>query len=283
MDRAKRKVIQGVVQNSMVSLPTLAPLAARIIHLAERGETSARELVKLISLDQSLTMRILRVVNSALYGFSNKISSLQHAVMILGFESVKNIVLSTSALISLRDGGALNYRELWKHSIGCAVASKLLAERTGKLNCEEAFTAGLLHDVGKILLNKYVRGMFEEAVHLASRHKISLHEAERNLIGITHGEMGEWLAELWQLPNSLVETISLHHEPEKACIAPELVYTVWLADVVARREGVGGGNPQSSPVSASILDRFRLTPEGLQNVGRALVERMGEIQMLFDF
>jgi len=251
--------IKRIVQN-VIALPTLPTVVAKLIELVDDPRTSASTLGKLISTDQVLTVKILKLANSAFYGFPRKIGTVDLAIVVLGFDMVRDFGLSVSVIDKFgnpRSEVELDYSRFWEHSIGCGVACKMLARTRLYRLAGEAFVAGLLHDIGKLVLNQYLPREFKEVRQLVREGGLLFYEAEARLLNTTHAQMGGWLAEKWNLPESLVEALTHHHTPQQANNHGELTALVNFADILCRRAGVGFAGddrvPPLDPLAAEIL------------------------------
>lgn len=238
--------LKGIV-DKIVGLPTLPSMLSNINKMMLNPRTSAKEVAQLISSDPSVTSKVLRVVNSSFYGFPNRITTITHAIVILGFNTVKSIVLSSSIFdVFKKDSKGLGFdrTEFWKHSIGCGAAARVLGKRLGYTALEELFIAGLLHDVGKIVLDQFVNDKFIHILNLVQTQNILIYEAEEKVLGVTHAEVGAWLFEKWNLSKGLIECIRCHHNPTLARENQKLVAIIHLSDILCRalRFGSGGDN-----------------------------------------
>ncbi len=237
------------------NLPTVPGIVAKISRMVENPETSAAEVGRLITQDQVLSAKVLRMANSAFFGMSRKISSIAQALMILGFDVVKGLVLTSSVFDMIQKSMA----GLWEHSIGCAAASGAVATVLGRDDAEEILVAGLLHDLGKVVL---ALNMSEEMAMIrdkVEKENILFYEAELEIMDFHHGEIGQWLAEHWNLPESLAEPMRLHHNPERAVVYPESTAIVHIADIIIRGWGFGyAGDPLVPPVSMAAWDLLGL-------------------------
>jgi putative nucleotidyltransferase with HDIG domain len=277
-----RKLIDKVV-----NLPTLPTVMTRIIQKVEDPKTSSKEIIDIISVDPALTTKVLKIVNSAYYGFRQRISTLERSVVILGFNNVKNLALSASIFDTLGGEGAgeFNRAKFWEHSIGCGITTKALARklRHDPKSLEEAFTAGLLHDIGKVVLDKYVNEEFNEVVRTAAEKDILIIEAEREVLGADHTDMGHWLAVKWGLPNSLKEVISFHHSPEDAKEAKELTGLVHFADILTRRKKIGsGGDNKVPPLNPNVFNMLKLTQNDVVEIMNLINREMEKASVFFD-
>ena len=267
-DRVKK------IARNVIKLPTLPTIVAKIIELVEDPNTSASTLGKLISSDQVFTAKILKLANSAFYGFPRKISTVTLAIVVLGFETLKNLGLSVSVIERFSKISANGYFDMtlfWEHSIGCGVASKMLARDFSYRISGEVFVAGLLHDIGKLVINQYLKSEFEEVVGLVKEEDILFIEAEERVMkGITHADVGGWLADRWNLPPQLVDAITYHHHPERCVRHPKVASIVHFADALCRKAGIGSSGDKGiiklNPAVPEILELER-DPLGEINYG----------------
>lgn len=258
MDRAKLAATIG-------DLPSLPHVVMQIIRLVEDPTTSAAQVGQAIGNDQALASKVLRLANSAYYGFPYQIATVAHATVILGFRAVKTLVLSAFASAWFDEkGDAIDRQALWKHSVGCAVAARLLAPRTGWADAEEAFTAGLLHDIGRVMLDRYAHRQLRQAVELSQSGETPLREAELSVFGFTHSELGQWVMERWKLPMTLCVAIGHHHNPQSAPAHALLVWTVAGADWLCGRLAMGADDdPMSPEFEQNVMQTLKLSPDDL--------------------
>ncbi|MDR2579560.1 MAG: HDOD domain-containing protein [Fibromonadaceae bacterium] len=256
----------------MGELPTLPSVFFTINKMLSDPRTSAVEVGLAISSDQVITTKILRLVNSAFYGFSGRVNTISHAISILGFSSTKNIVLATSVLSSLKLKNPIegfNLAAFWKHSAAVGAISKLVAAETHPQKQEEAFTAGLLHDIGKLILAICAPEEFAQCLNLAISKNCLFIDVEREVLGITHTEIVKWINEKWNLPEEIVNVITNHHNKIYASAGEhaKLIAVVQIADVLAR--GLQYGHPcdNSLPILGNnVLDILGLTPQKLDSI-----------------
>lgn len=248
------------ITQEISELPTLPTVVTQMISMVNDPKTTAADLARVISTDQALTAKILRLVNSAFYGFQRKIGTVNLAIVILGFEAVKNLSLSLSIvkqLFSDVENTVFDHKRFWEHSVACAMAGRLLSERLKYRTNGEAFAAGVLHDVGKLVLSQHFREELELALDLAWREDIPMHEAESAVIGVTHAEIGGELANMWNLPSRLAHAIAYHHDPAQAPESQQLAGVVHLADILAQRIEIGSsGNPSPPEISEDLPRLF---------------------------
>ncbi|MEE2657944.1 MAG: HDOD domain-containing protein [Candidatus Latescibacterota bacterium] len=282
MDDEKQERLKRITQ-SIIGLPTLPTVITQLISLIDNPKTSARNVAQLISTDQALTAKILKIANSAFYGFPRGIATVDLAVVVLGFETVKNLGLSVSVLERFSGSGesgvgaegtdsvaGFDRQKFWEHSIACGVAARMLA---GKLRYRvpgEAFAAGILHDIGRLILSQYFPSEFAEVLEFMDKEELYIGHAEECVLGITHAQVGGWLAERWNLPTQLEETISQHHTPGRLGRGAELPSLIHLADFLCRRERIGDGGGDKLP----HLDPAALRNFGIHEEPRAAIRRV---------
>ncbi|HEY7728471.1 MAG TPA: HDOD domain-containing protein [Candidatus Eisenbacteria bacterium] len=232
LDRQQlRRVTEG-----LVALPTLPLVASRLLEAIADPDTYSEQIARIVALDPALTARTLRLANSDFYGFPRKVGSVDLAVVVLGAPTVRDLVLSAAVFQTIGAAGA-DLTALWNHSMATGVAARALADRAGYRLAGEAYAAGVLHDIGKVVLRQSFPDRFEGILALAREQRLSIAEAERGVLGSDHAEVGGWLAERWGLPADLVEAIACHHRPDRAVVNPELVDLVHLANALAERMG----------------------------------------------
>lgn len=216
-------------------ISTLPVVALKVNKMLQDYDTSVKSLSKTIEKDQAMVTKILRLVNSAFYGFRSEIGNISHAVTILGFNTVRNAVVSISVINTFSGKGAsenFDIAAFWKHSVAVAVTSRHLAERTRLVTPDEGFVAGLLHDVGKVVLAQYFKELFSQVWEAMHNNGQSFFEAERELLPANHAQIGAHLAKRWQLPRNLIDAIAYHHAVRKAAANVYLIMTVHIADII---------------------------------------------------
>ncbi len=223
-------------------LPTLPEVPMKILQLITSEKSSMDDISRIVERDPSLTVNILKVANSPYYGMRQKIASLKLALTILGLNEIINIVTSISIvrLFPTRlSGGSFDRVKFWNHSFGCATAARMLARDLDPETEGVEFVAGLLHDIGKLVLDQYFHPKLREVRKLREKEGLALLEAETRVIGVDHAVLGSWLAKRWDLPPPLVESIAHHHSPlDVLALAPPsrepaLTAMVHLADILA--------------------------------------------------
>ncbi|MBA2133743.1 HDOD domain-containing protein [Capillibacterium thermochitinicola] len=231
-----------LVERRMRELPTLPLVAQRVVGLLDNPSSSAADLEQVIKHDQALTARVLKLVNSAYYGYPRHITTVGQAIVILGYKTLKELVLSISIADLFRMRGeakVFNRAALWQHAVVTAIGARILARRAGLPFEEDVFIAGLLHDIGVLFLDLCLNAEFDEIVALTTTAGVPLVRAEEKVLGFNHTQVGKMVAEKWNFPPFLVEVIRHHHRPVQTRNHWVAVALVFLADNLAQETGVG--------------------------------------------
>jgi len=195
-------------------LPPFPAVAARVMGMADDERTSSLELAQVLSTDQALTAKLIRISNSAYYGFARRVSTVREAVVVLGFKQVRQIAVGASIINTFKvsKDDVFDLDLFWGHSVAVAVASEALAKRTRTAKPEDAFTAGILHDIGRLVIRQTMPAEFREAVMRARTEGLPLHELELETTGYSHQDVGKALGERWKFPTHLVDAVAYHHD-----------------------------------------------------------------------
>jgi HD-like signal output (HDOD) protein len=242
-------------------LPTLPQVVQKIVSMIDRPETSAEALGRLIEKDQVLSAKVLQLANSPFYGFPARIASVSHAVVVLGLNVVKGLTLGATVFDMMKAAGM---DELWRHSLGVAMVAHVLAIRVDHKNPEELFVAGLLHDLGKVVMYVKLPEAVEKIGEVVQARDLYMMEAEREVLGLTHADIAGWLATAWHLPIVLKEPIMYHHQPSLATGAPMQTAIVHVADVLVKAMGCGCSGDELVPLlSPEAWSAMNLNDEAL--------------------
>lgn len=267
--------VEDIIQR-VKDIPAFPHTVVKIIQLAESPDSTIQDIENTIIQDQSLTATVLRFANSTHYGYSRTISTISQATVVLGFQAIKSIAMaaSVSQMMSKElPGYALEKEALWRQSQTCAIAARFIAKKVKYPKPDEAYVAGLLRDIGKVILDTYLKEAMDEINDLVENQKIPYIEAEEMVLGFHHGQVGESIAEKWQLPESLAESIALHHKPEKALINPKLVAITHLADALVMMMGIQvGADGLAYRFSGQALDLLDLNEGKLQQMMAEIVD-----------
>lgn len=225
-------------------LPPAPQVMPQLLLALNSPDLDASRVVKLISVDPALTANVLRLVNSAMFAGFEPVTDLNQAVLRLGFGEVFRLVAMSVASRSLtppQPGYGIDRGELWKHSVTCAAACQIVASETEE-DVNLAFTAGLLHDIGKIVLSGALEHIYARLIEHASENQCALVESEKQLLGVQHAEVGGRLLSRWNFPPALVHAVWFHHDPAQADAFKRLAAVVYLGDMVAHFMGHGYGH-----------------------------------------
>ena len=241
-----------------------------VIEACDNADTSVNDLTGMISSDQSLVAMLLKLANSAYYGYARRIETLPEAIVLLGFSTIKSLAITATTmnlLFQSEDELSPIRHEIWSHSLGVGVAARALARKRGNIHPEKAFVAGLLHDLGMIILSVYCKDDFMKVLAHAADRSISYEQAELEVLEFTHAELGAEVAEAWSFPVTHCEAIRWHHEPERATLQPTLTQVAHLADWMVVELGVGKlVEIEQVDVDESALAEFRIPRNDLPKV-----------------
>lgn len=234
--------IQERINVRIQQLPTLPTVYAALSDAMANPRVTSEDVAKIISNDQASSFKVLKVANSPFYGFQGRIDTISRAILHLGFNEVRNIVLALSVLnLFSKNKTLMNFRpvDFWAHSIATGVCARMIGSAAGINDIENFFLAGILHDIGKLLLFEYFSPEYEQVLTLVEEKKIMIRQAERKVIGIDHAEAGWLLAERWKLPISIRNTIYYHHYGFVSGKPDLMVAAVHVANIVARMLELG--------------------------------------------
>ncbi len=223
-------LVSGAVR--IVSLPEVC---LRISEMLDDPRVSAADLGKVISQDTGLTARLLKIVNSAFYGFPSRIETVTRAVTVIGLRELRSMVLAASVVeaFSTLPTKVLDIVAFWRHSVYCGVVAQLLAEQCHVLHRERLFVAGLLHDIGKLLIVNRVPEKAEEINRLVLEEGLLQYQAERQVLGFDHAEVGGALLDSWKMPETLRQAVRWHHEPANATEATLEAALIHIANIMS--------------------------------------------------
>lgn len=248
--------LKALVQK-ITDLPTLPSMMATITRLMQDPRTSAEELGRAIATDPALVSKVLKLVNSAFYGFPGRISTITQAIVILGFSTIRNVVLTTSVLKVFGNSKSRGFdvESFWEHSLLTGAIAKSLALEKDMPFTEETFIAGLLHDMGRMVLSQRLTAEYEKVLVFREKTGLPDLEAEKTVLGLTHGEIGGWLARKWNLPSPFVDSMTYHHHPMEAPVGDprmaretgDLIPLVHAADAMSKH--VKDGFPERAAIA----------------------------------
>ncbi|MFP4164095.1 MAG: HDOD domain-containing protein [Chitinispirillaceae bacterium] len=262
----------------IANLPTLPIVASQLMRIVRDPETSAEDIASLVSQDVSLSAKILRLANSAFYGIPRSINSINNAVVILGNKIIQTMVLGLTVFDMFGDSSEesrlFDRNSFWIHSLKCATTAKLLAfqcRETVRLDPEEAFCAGLLHDVGKVVMEQYLHRDFHTVLRAAKDEKKSLFKVENDYLGYDHCDVAEWLTSTWSLPEGIEMSVIYHHSPDQAPQCSSEVTLCCVANWLSQSEPQTSYPPEITQKveflglsNAKVEETMALLPEELK-------------------
>lgn len=261
-------------------VPTLPAIALRAVGISNDEDSSARELAEFICQDQALTTTLLTLTNAAAYGVAGRVATVDRAVVIMGFAKVRTIVLSSAtANIFSGTSDCVDRGRLWRHSIGTATAARLLARGEPGIDPETAYIAGLLHEVGIVILDRYFHDALRAAVRMAYVQQCTIDSSLRDLLGLDQFKVGGYLAQRWQLPGALVTSIGMHNSPPIANGHAQVVAIVHVASMIADACNLNY-EPFAArkPISANAINLLSITPVKVKHTADELNKQRSSIE-----
>ncbi len=271
-------------------MPSLSTTVTKVLEVCNSPNTSANDLNRVISLDPVLTGRVLKLINSAYYSLPNRIASLTMAIVMLGLNTVKNLALSTAVLDLFGGKGptqVLPTDDFWMHSICTGVTAKLLAglKNVSRVELEEYFVAGLLHDIGKLPLSYRFPQEYAETLKMAQKEQLSLDQVEDRVFGMDHCMVGNMIAKKWQLGKTMSESILFHHSPDNGDEENrQLVSIVALANISANSYGMGSSGdicPDTSRMH-HLLEELGISDHSLSDLQDTVHEEIEKAKIFLE-
>ena len=251
-----------------VDLPTIPIVATKVMHLIESENASSDEIARVVASDPAVAARVLKISNSSFYGCQRQIQTLSHAIVVLGFSTLKSLVVAASVKQVYKPYG-LTEKMLWEHSFGAGLAARIIAKETHRVNEEEAFLGGLFHDIGKNIMNFLDSQKFQTVMQICYNESVSFTEAEHQVYSYTHSEVGALVIKKWNFPDILMKAVLKHHTfdfvGDEDPYQVSLTCVVGLANLFCNKAGIGVRKPDESldllqtfPAQMLALDQKRL-------------------------
>jgi putative nucleotidyltransferase with HDIG domain len=242
--------------NDLQNLPAFPGILEKFNEMAKDPHVSMNQIGDMVARDQMLSLKILKLVNSAFYGFPGRISTVTHALVLLGQDVVKSLILSVSAFEVMAD----QWRPLWRHSMAVSKACGIVCQELKVPGGEEISMAGLLHDIGKVLLIILEPDAYRTVIQAATKKGQLITSVEDRLLGFNHCNVAEWLCERWNLPQRLAAPMTFHHAPEMADYAEKQTAVVFLADNLVKAMGCGAEpTAMVEPMNPAAVELLGLT------------------------
>jgi putative nucleotidyltransferase with HDIG domain len=288
LEDRKRNAASVVLKlNDVEALPVLPGIALKLFNILSDPDSMITALAKVIETDPSLTLKLLKIVNSAFYGFARKIGTVREAVVILGTEEIKNLAFGLSAAKTFQNvhfEGMANPHALWHHSIGTAIIAEHLGRRVPECKNESVFTAGLIHDTGKIFLMEHFPKLYNDVYNTSLKHKIPIVEVEEEKFELNHAVIGKFVATRWNLPESLSQAIASHHQPVASSGTSFLSAIIGLSDYLYHRiDALSSLEGRALPPPYLTFGQFSVLKRIFKGLSRDLLDKMvGEMKTLLD-
>jgi len=279
-DFVKGEALKKLILRRLKELPPMPQVMFKAREVMDDPKSNFKALSDILETDQAMATRVLRLSNSAYYGLAGKVSSVQHASVLLGYKTVGEIVSMAGSSTLLGDsleGYKLDAGDLWHHSMAVALASKIISKKVKPEMENDAFAAGLIHDSGKIVLDKYLmerQGLFQDFMDDGQKTFL---EAEKNILGFDHSEIASLMCQSWKIPNSLTNAICYHHYPSRSKDSI-LAYIVHVADSLSLMSGIGTGiDGMLYKMDSRALEYLGLPEENLASIIEETVESVEKI------
>ncbi|MEQ8222744.1 MAG: HDOD domain-containing protein [Candidatus Eremiobacterota bacterium] len=275
------------VKDSLEEVASMPHVAAKALELLNEAEPSAAVLSKVFELDMVLTGKLLKIVNSAYYGFTKQVTTVPQAITILGHDNLKSILISTIAfeLFSKGKGGLIPPQGLWLHSLGTASFSQALAREMNLPKPEEYYIVGLLHDIGKLILDQNLSEEFRKVMTIVKARRLAIYEVEEQILGMNHSDIGHMVAVYWKIPERVAMAIKFHHIlslcPDKDIL--QMAAIVQMADFFCNLQHMGdSGNIKVSLVQKESKDIVNLAPDIKQKIIQEVKQDIEKAKSFFE-
>jgi len=268
---------------SIKNLNMLPVVVSKLLEVTSNPKSSVSDVSKVVSSDPTLTANILKIVNSPFYGFPRTITTINQALVILGFTDIRNIALSLTVFDKLKSS-LLDVSEFWKHSLGVGIASKVIAEKLKYAKPEEAFICGLLHDIGKLILSEYFSDRFKLILKVVEMKPVYISQAEEAILeGINHAQIGSWVTEKWKLPPVITKTVALHHSPVIAGTVDELAGIVNHANNLCRLKKIGfSGDSLGPDFNEEVTEFLGLDEKAMEEIAVEIDKKIASAQIILN-
>jgi len=239
MDETKKELLIEAYVARATPMPTLPASAVRILELSKGDDSEVEEIADAVMTDKVLTARMIRLVNSAFWGLRRQVTSIREAIVYLGLHQIRSIVLTTTLFNTFESKNPeFDISHIWEHGLGCAMIARKIAKMAGYKDFEKAYIAGLMHDIGKVILSQYSLQEYDRVLDKVKEGACTFYEAENEILGINHTDFAAWFKSEWGFADELAEVIAYHHTPEKATVDPYLISIVTLANLFSRVRGL---------------------------------------------
>lgn len=276
---------RGEILDQVQAFPSIPAAAGKLLKLLDDPETTAAQVEEILKLDPGLTANILRLTNSAYFGLSQQVGSIRQAVVLLGWKRLGSLVLTSCMDAVLNKpvaGYDLDDGDMWRHALAVSAAAEGLSKILNIRNADEVFTAALLHDVGKLVLGRFVADDIDELENMPGPEQ-PFNDLEQELLGADHAEVGARILEGWSLPDRIVAAVRYHHDPDRAPQHDTLIDVVHLANVLCLSIGLGVGREGLQyQASSGAIKRLGLTALQMEQVASQTLQWVNELSDVVD-
>ena len=279
MSISPRELVAGAVE--IASLPEIF---LKINEMIDSPRHSAADIGRVISNDSALSARLLKIANSVFYGFPSQIDTISRAITVIGTHELRELILATSVIRSFKGipNDLVTMEDFWRHSVCCGLAARSLAAYRGEQLVERFFVAGLLHDIGSLLVYRKVPELAREALLRAQHNNVPLFQAEQEVMGFDHAMVGAEILRKWKLPEHFQEATEFHHSPQRAQRFPSDTALIHIADVIADALQFGNsGDPHVPPMDPHAWQLAGLTDDVVSAVIADVENQFGHVLALF--
>lgn len=267
-----KKAMQLVEQ--IDDLPTIPVVATQVLQLVDSPDVKIEDVADLMLSDQVMTARVMKMINSPVYKPTKAITSLKHALVYLGLKHIREVALTTSFINAFgENSGAVEISSFWEHSFGVGMVSKVIAQKVGYADLEKAYIAGIIHDLGEVVLSQLMREDFLRVLESIEGKPIKLVDAEAELLGTTHCEIGACMARKWNFPEVYCDIIANHHTPGEAVVDPVLCAIVNLSDLFCSVRELNYGGREWVSFNLYEEPAWKILKQQCPTLGQMDVER----------
>ncbi|MBI5550883.1 MAG: HDOD domain-containing protein [Desulfobacterales bacterium] len=249
--------LQILINDLVDGFPTLPAVVTQVMAITADADSSTKDLYRVIQADQALTVNVLKMANSVFYGLPKRIGSLQHALTILGYVEVRNLVIMQAVFKSFKvvgGKGPMDIRPFWEHALTCALAAELIGRAAGPGD-QDLYVAGLVHDIGKLVIYMALPEAYAELILEVGPYAPTMFAMEQRFFGMTHAETAQRVLRQWMFPESILEAVGCHHHPENATFHSAVAWVVHAADLLVRWDYalVQGAEPEAATLRRQLL------------------------------
>ncbi len=284
------KKVESLFNVVIEQVPTLPFMVVKLLEVTESDTSSANDIRKIIESDQALTAKTLKLANSTFYGRSRSVSNIKDAIVLMGLNAVKNmaICLSVRDLFNGKGNTGFNLQSFWLHSLACGLCARDVSKQIKVPFAEEALVCGMLHDIGKALLNQYLPDEYRKVIERTRASKISIGQVEEEILGVDHAVVGSWLLKIWKFPKLLSDGIRFHHQSPEQLMNGEpsskLAAIANLCDTIVLIQRMGsGGDEVARDTNKAIIKYLGLTEDDVSRIAAELHEKVWKVASSMGF